>query len=280
MKKWIKIAGRLVDFSAPKIMGIVNATPDSFYRQSRVNESDEVKRRLEQMISAGADIIDVGGYSTRPGASEVGIQEEIDRVTPVIEQIKEISSVVIISIDTFRSKVAESAVSAGAQMINDVSGGTLDSIMFKTVALLDVPYVLMHMRGSPQNMMKLTEYGDICKDVIMDLQKKISELKSWGIKDIIIDPGFGFAKTSEQSLNLLSHLDIFLMLELPILAGLSRKSMIWKTLNTSPEEALNGSIVLQTKALLKGGNILRVHDVSEAIELRHLLCSTFQEKTK
>jgi len=274
MKKWIKIAGRLVDFSTPQIMGIVNATPDSFYGQSRVNKSDEVKTRLEQIISAGVDIIDVGGYSTRPGASEVGIQEEINRVIPVIQEIKRMSSSVMISIDTFRSKVAIAAVKAGAHMINDVSGGTLDPLMFETVATLDVPYVLMHMRGNPQNMMHLATYRDICKDVILDLQKKVSELKSLGIKDIIVDPGFGFAKTSEQSLELLNHLDIFRMLEMPILVGLSRKSMIWKTLNTSPESALNGSIVLQTKALLTGGNVLRVHDVSEAIELRHLLCST------
>jgi dihydropteroate synthase len=274
MKKWIKIAGRLIDFSTPQIMGIVNATPDSFYGQSRVNKSDEVKTRLEQMISAGADIIDVGGYSTRPGAAEVGIQEEINRVIPVIQEIKGISSSVIISIDTFRSEVAIAAVIAGAHMINDVSGGTLDRAMFATVSSLDVPYVLMHMRGNPQNMMQLTEYEDISRDVILDLQKKVSELKNLGVKDIIIDPGFGFAKTSQQGLELLNHLDIFRILEMPLLVGLSRKSMIWETLNTSPEEALNGTIVLQTKALLTGGNILRVHDVREAIELKNLLCST------
>ena len=273
MKKWINIAGQLVDFSHPKIMGIVNATPDSFYGKSRVNDSSEIRKLLEQMINDEADIIDVGGYSTRPGASKVSIQEELDRVLPVIEEIKGMSTSVLISIDTFRSEVAKQAVGMGANIINDVSGGNLDDGMFEMVRALDVPYILMHMRGNPQNMMHLNTYEDIVLEVILDLEKKILKLRSLGVRDIIVDPGFGFAKSSEHSLELLNHLDIFKILELPILVGLSRKSMIWRTLGITPEASLNGTAALQTKALLKGGRILRVHDVKEAIELRKLLCS-------
>lgn len=270
MKKWINIEGSLFDLSRPRIMGIVNATPDSFYGKSRIGNNNDLDVLILQMLESEVDIFDVGGYSTRPGAEEVGEEEEVQRILPVISRIKERAPEKIISVDTFRSSVARAAVKEGASMINDVSGGNLDAAMFKTVAELGVPYVLTHMRGTPQTMNSLTNYTDVTLEVIQELQFKYGTLLKLGVKDVIIDPGFGFAKSVEQSFILLKQLEQFQIFELPILTGLSRKSMIWKTLEIEPENALNGTSVLQTMAVMRGVNILRVHDVAEADELTRL----------
>jgi len=271
LKTTLNISGKIFHLKEPIIMGILNATPDSFYSKSRLNSEKEINAHINKMVLEGVDILDVGGYSTRPGAAEISEKEEIERVLPVIEVICSKYPEVIISIDTFRSNVAKRAVEAGAHFINDVSGGSLDSNMFKIVAELQVPYVLMHMRGDPQTMTKKSNYANVTKEVIIDLALKINTIKELGVKDIIVDPGFGFAKTTEQSFELLRNLDLFQSLGFPILAGLSRKSMIWKTLNITPEEALNGTVILNTLALQKGAKILRVHDVKPAVEQRNLL---------
>jgi len=252
-------------------MGILNVTPDSFYDGGRLADSDSVLKQAEKMLTDGATFIDVGGYSTRPGASDVSVEEELRRVLPAIQSIVKHFPEVIISIDTFRSEVAKQAVNEGACMINDISGGQLDPIMFETVASLNVPYILMHSRGTPQTMIKLNEYENLIKDIVGYFHQKIFQLQHLGVKDIIIDPGFGFAKNIEQNFQLLKDLDHFQILGKPILAGLSRKSMIWKTLKTNPEDALNGTTSLNTVALLKGASILRVHDVKEAVEVAKLM---------
>ncbi|MCL4128144.1 UNVERIFIED_CONTAM: hypothetical protein GTU68_049949 [Idotea baltica] len=252
-------------------MGILNATPDSFYNESRVTIQNSLEKKVAMMIEEGVDILDVGGYSTRPGAANVKIEEEINRVVPIIEFIKTQWPEILISIDTFRGAVAKEAVRAGASIINDVSGGTLDKEMFGTVAQLGVPYILMHMRGTPETMNNFCSYKNVTIDVIKELQSKVLELNDLGVKDIIIDPGFGFAKTLEQNYQLLEDLEMFKVLELPILIGISRKSMISKYLEIPSESSLNGTSVLNTKALKNGVNILRVHDVKEAVEVRKLL---------
>jgi dihydropteroate synthase len=247
-------------------MGILNTTPDSFYEKSRTNSVDTAVNRARQMIADGATILDVGGYSSRPGAADISQQEELDRVLPVIEAIRQHFPEAYMSIDTFRAEVAREAVAAGACLINDISGGSLDTDMFETVARLQVPYVLMHMRGTPQNMKSQTEYGDILKEMIDYFQKKVYQLRQLNIKDIILDVGFGFAKTIEQNYFLLRNLEVFNILGLPILAGLSRKSLIYKRLGIQVSEALNGTTVLNTLALTKGASVLRVHDIKEAVE--------------
>ncbi len=248
-------------------MGILNITPDSFYAGSRIGNLDDVIKKAETMLSEGAEILDVGGYSSRPGAIDVSESEELKRVVPVMEALRKKFPDAILSIDTFRSEVAQSALYAGADMINDITGGDGDANMYAVAAHSKVPYVMMHMRGTPQTMNQLTQYDDLVSEMIDYFHVRLEKLKQAGVKNVIIDPGFGFAKTVAQNFELLSKLDSFRILEKPLLVGLSRKSMIWRTLETTPEHALNGTSVLNTLALLKGASILRVHDVKAAREV-------------
>lgn len=270
----LNLRGRLLDIDHPQVMGIINVTPDSFFGDSRVANRDSVIKRAQQMIEDGADMIDIGGYSSRPGACDVSPDEETERVLFGIEAIRSINNEIPISIDTFRASVAESAINSGADIINDISGGNLDSEMFATIAKLNVPYILMHMRGTPTNMQTLTEYNNLTADIIYDLGSKINTLRLAGVSDIIVDPGFGFSKTLEQNYELLANLpSLSDALNCPLLIGISRKSMITKPLAITPEEALNGTTTINTIALLNGASILRVHDVKEAqqaIKLCHL----------
>lgn len=265
MNKTLNIKGKIIDLSTTKIMGILNVTPDSFYNRSRFS-LNEVVDKSQEMLAAGATFIDIGGYSTRPNAVDISVAEESDRVLPVIEAIIKANTETLISIDTFRSKIARESIEAGASLINDISGGNLDAEMFGTVADLRVPYILMHSRGNPQTMSKLNDYQDITLDTIKEIQAKVYQLRQLNVKDIIIDPGFGFAKNAKQGYEMMANLEKFAILGLPLLVGISRKSMIWRTLNIKPEEALIGTTVLNTIALQKGASILRVHDVKEAIE--------------
>jgi dihydropteroate synthase len=262
----INLNQTLLDLTKPRIMGILNITPDSFYEGSRFTDLSKILSQTEKMLSAGATFLDIGGHSTRPGATPVSEDEELKRVLPVVEAIIHNFPEALISIDTFRASVAQQCVEAGAVMVNDVSGGILDDKMFETVAKLNVPYVLMHSRGTPETMNQLTDYRDLITDVLDDLQRKIYQLRQLGQKDIIIDLGFGFAKTADQNYVLLNHLEDFKLLDCAMLVGVSRKSMIWRKLNISPNDSLNGTTVLNTVALMKGANILRVHDVQEAME--------------
>jgi dihydropteroate synthase len=261
----LNLKGKLRIIDHPMVMGIINATPDSFYVGSRKSE-DNVLRTAEKMLTDGAEILDIGAYSTRPGAQEVSVEEELKRAIPIIKIIHQHFPDTIISIDTFRAEIARAAVEVGASIINDVSAGEDDANMFDTVAKLGVPYIMMHKRGTPQTMTKLTQYEDIVLDVFNYFTNRISAAKLAGIKDLIVDPGFGFAKTMEQNYQLLKSLDRFAILELPILVGVSRKRMIQQIIDTSAADALNGTTVLHTLALLKGADILRVHDVKEAVE--------------
>tara|TARA_R110000823_G_scaffold311718_2_gene437649 strand:+ start:55128 stop:55904 length:777 start_codon:yes stop_codon:yes gene_type:complete len=247
-------------------MGIINVTPDSFYDGGKTFSEKEILKQAERMLSEVATFLDVGGYSTRPGAEDISETEEIRRVVESVESMLKRFPEALISVDTFRSEVAKKAVETGAAIVNDVSGGTLDGEMYKTVAKLNVPYILMHMRGTPKTMAKLTDYKNVTVEVLKNLSEKIAMARAEGINDIIADPGFGFAKTREQSFQLLNNLELFQNLKVPILAGISRKSMIYKTLETSSDNALNGTTSLNTIALLKGASILRVHDVKEAVE--------------
>lgn len=269
-KKTLNCRGRLVNLTTPAVMGILNLTPDSFYAGSRTSV-DSVVATAEQMLTDGATFLDIGGYSTRPGAANISPTEEADRVLPAIDAILGSFPGALISVDTFRASVARQAVEAGACLINDVSGGTLDAAMFSTVAGLgraglSVPYVLMHLRGTPQTMQTMTTYTNLVPDVIDELAVQLAQLRELGVADIILDPGFGFAKTVEQNFLLLNKLPAFGLFDAPILVGLSRKSTIWKTLKITANEALNGTTVLNTLALTKGASILRVHDVREAVE--------------
>ena len=257
-----------MEISRPWIMGILNITPDSFYAGSRTTGNDAISARADRLIKEGADIIDIGGYSSRPGAEDVSPEEEYARLKRGIEIVRNIAPETIISIDTFRADVARKCVlDDGADIINDISGGDLDTEMHATVAQLHVPYVMMHMHGTPDTMQQLCDYPHgVTADVIAELGIKIDHLRSLGICDIIVDPGFGFAKTVEQNYELLDNLDEFHFLKLPLLVGISRKSMIYRLLGTTPERSLNGTTVLNTAALLHGAHILRVHDVAEAVE--------------
>jgi dihydropteroate synthase len=267
----INLKQTLLDLTKPRIMGILNITPDSFYEGSRFTDLSKILAQTEKMLSAGATFLDIGGHSTRPGATPVSEDEELKRVLPVVEAIIHNFPEAFISIDTFRASVAQQCVEAGAVMVNDVSGGTLDDKMFETVAKLNIPYVLMHSRGTPETMNQMTDYQDLVTDVLDDLQRKIYQLRQLGQKDIIIDLGFGFAKTADQNYVLLTHLEDFKLLDCAMLVGVSRKSMIWRKLNISPNDSLNGTTVLNTVALMKGANILRVHDVQEAMEVVKLM---------
>jgi dihydropteroate synthase len=262
----LNVRGTLVDLSQPAVMGILNVTPDSFYAGSRVAHLDEVVRRAGEMLEHGATFLDVGGYSTRPGAADISPSAELGRVVPAVEAVRKAFPDALVSVDTFRAAVARAAVEAGAGMVNDISGGTLDAEMFGTVAALQIPYVLMHLRGTPQTMTSYTQYEDLPREVFEYFVRKVFALRQLGVKDIVLDPGFGFAKTPDQNYELLRHWDVFRPLGLPMLAGLSRKSMIYKKLGIPVAEALNGTTVLNTIALTRGAAILRVHDVKEAVQ--------------
>jgi dihydropteroate synthase len=267
----MNIGGKLIDLSTPKVMGIVNITPDSFYGGSCFNTEKEILTQVEAMLSAGADMLDLGAYSTRPGAKDVTPEEETNRLLPALKLIKSNFPEAIISVDTFRATLARIAVNEGAHIINDISGGELDSEMFATIAHLQVPYILMHNRGTTKTMHAPNLYDDLIGDILFYFSHKIKQLRELGVKDVVIDPGFGFAKNREQNFKLLKYLSDFKILGLPILAGLSRKSMVWKSLDITPEEALNGTTILNTIALQNGAKILRVHDVAEAKQCIKLL---------
>lgn len=252
---------------SPKVMGILNVTPDSFFDGGKFMSEVDLLRQAEKLLNDGADFLDIGGYSTRPGAEDISVDEEIRRSVGSIKTVLKHFPDALISIDTFRAHVAQAAVQEGAIMVNDVSGGELDASMFEVVAKLNVPYVLMHMRGNPKTMARLTAYDDVVRSVIDFVQTKIYQLSQLGVKDIIVDPGFGFAKTREQNFEMLHKLDHFSICEKPLLVGLSRKSMVWKTLGIEPKDALNGSTALHAIALMKGASILRVHDVKECVEV-------------
>lgn len=263
--------GRLLALDKPVVMGILNATPDSFYAESRLDGTNAVLQRAEQMLKDGATILDIGGQSTRPGSLAVGADEELKRVIPAIEAVHRSFPEAFISIDTYRGRVATEAVQAGAGLVNDISSGTLDEEMLPAVAALRVPYVLMHMKGSPENMHQLARYEDVTLEVLDHFIHQRARLMKMGITDIIIDPGFGFAKTAKHNFELLKNLSAFSMVPAPLLLGISRKSFIYKTLGITAEEALNGTAVLHTVGLMKGASILRVHDVKEAVQAIRLL---------
>ena len=265
-KQSLNIKGKIFDLSKPKVMGILNITPDSFYNNSRTNSIDEALRKTETFLNDGATFIDIGGYSSRPGAKDISTDEELSRLIPVIEAINKNIPEAIISIDTFRAKVAEETIFAGAHIINDIASGDMDDKMFETVARLQVPYIMMHMQGTPQNMQQNPVYDNVLLDVIDYLAKKIDMLKKLKVHDVIIDPGFGFGKTIEHNYELLNQMQEFKIFKLPVLAGFSRKGMIYKVLKNTAAEALNGTTILNTIALQKGAKILRVHDVKEAVE--------------
>lgn len=262
----INCKGKLIDLSTPKVMGILNLTPDSFYDGGKYHSEKEILLHTEKMLLEGATFIDIGAYSSRPGAKHISEKEELLRLIPILETIIKHFPEIFISIDTFRSEVARQSVEIGACMINDISAGNLDKQMFKTIAKLQVPYIMMHMKGTPQSMQQNVIYNDLIKDIIYFFSKKINQLRALDVNDIILDVGFGFSKTLDQNYELLNNLNLFNHLELPILSGISRKSMLYKYLNISPEEALNATTVTNTIAILQGSNILRVHDVKEAIE--------------
>lgn len=269
--KTLSVKGKLVDLARPKIMGILNVTPDSFYDGGRFVNEMQMMNQVEKMLSEGAAFIDVGAYSSRPGAADITVEEERERALRAIRAIVKRFPEAIVSIDTFRSEVARAAIGEGAAMINDISGGELDDRMFETAGSLNVPYILMHMRGTPKTMTSLVEYDNIIGEIIQYLQGRIVALHQCGVADVIVDPGFGFAKTGQQNFYLLRHLSTFRMLEKPLLVGLSRKSMIWRTLGITAEEALNGTTALHAVALFNGASILRVHDVKEASEVVKLI---------
>jgi dihydropteroate synthase len=261
------INGKLFSFDYPLVMGILNATPDSFYDGGQNNSVEAAVQRAGQILEEGGDIIDIGAMSTRPGSEEVSVEEELQRLIPVVKAVATAYPDAILSVDTYRAAVAREAIAAGAHIINDIAGGTMDNAMFATVAKLKVPYILMHIQGTPQTMQHNPEYENVVADVLLHLSKKVNELRKLGVADIIIDPGFGFGKTIEHNYQLLNNLDQLRLLGYPILAGLSRKGMIYKPLGLTAEEALPGTIAANRIALEKGAAILRVHDVKEAVEL-------------
>lgn len=268
---YINIKGALYDLATPRVMGILNVTPDSFYAGSRKQTESDIAKRVEQIANENGDMIDIGAYSSRPGAAEVSTEEEMNRLRMGLAVVKEVAAHLPVSIDTFRADVARMCVEEyGADMINDISGGEMDANMFNTMASLNVPYIMMHMKGTPQDMQSHVNYQNLRVEVLQYFARKIEQLNSLGMNDVIVDPGFGFAKNLAQNYELMNHLDDLALLECPVLVGISRKSMIYKLLNTTADEALNGTTVLNTIALGKGANILRVHDVKacrEAVEI-------------
>lgn len=265
--RYINVNGRLMDLSEPQVMGILNVTPDSFYAGSRMETEKDIINRLHQITSEGASILDIGAYSSRQDAEHISTEEEMNRLRTGLDLVRKHQPEAVVSVDTFRADVAKMCVEEfGAAMINDISAGQLDAAMFGTIAQLGVPYIMMHMQGTPQNMQMNPHYDNLLKEVFLYFAERVQKLRDLGAKDIIIDPGFGFGKTLEHNYELMNHLDEFRIFELPLLVGISRKSMIYKLLGTTPEEALNGTTVLNTLALMKGANILRVHDVKAAKE--------------
>ena len=263
----INVNGQLLDLSTPKVMGILNLTPDSFYKDSRMLTAEQISQKVIQMLAEGADFLDVGAYSSRPGAVDLPIEEEKRRLSEGLAILRKEAPKAIVSVDTFRADVAKMCIEEfGVAMVNDISGGELDSKMFSTISCARIPYIIMHMQGTPQNMQQAPQYENVLKEVMLSFAKKVRKLHEMNVNDIIIDPGFGFGKTQAHNFELLAHLNEFDIFQLPILVGLSRKSMIYKTLDITPQDALNGSTVLHTIALSKGANILRVHDVKEAVE--------------
>lgn len=267
----INCNGNLIDLAKPKVMGILNVTPNSFFDGGKHTNENEILNQVEKMLSDGATFIDVGAYSSKPKAEFVSEKEELERILPVIQSILKQFPKTILSVDTFRSEVARVCIENGVAMINDISAGSLDENMFQVIAKYKVPYIMMHMRGTSQTMQSLTNYDNIIKEMIFYFSEKVAKATSLGITDLILDPGFGFAKTLEQNYEVLQNIELFQMLELPILVGVSRKSMIYKVLNSNPNDALNGTTVLNTIALIKGAKILRVHDVKEAVECIKLI---------
>lgn len=272
----INCNGQLIDLTIPKVMGILNVTPDSFYDGGNFQNQNKILHHVEKMLNDGATFIDIGAYSSRPDAEHISESEESQRLLPVIKLLVKTFPNILISVDTFRSNIARQSIDHGACIINDISAGSLDDAMMTTVADLKVPYIMMHMKGTPQMMKQLTQYEHLLKDILFYFSEKIAAARALGIVDMIIDPGFGFAKTTSQNFELLNHLELFQVLDLPILAGLSRKSMIYITLDTTSKDALNGTSVLNTIALQKGASILRVHDVKEAVECVKLMMSLKQ----
>lgn len=265
--RYINVNGSLLDLSQPRVMGILNVTPDSFYAGSRTQTEAEIVRRVKQIVSEGAAIIDIGAYSSRPNAANVSAREEMERLRMGLKILFEIQPDAVVSVDTFRADVARMCVEEyGVAIINDIAAGEMDANMFHTVAALNVPYIMMHMQGTPQSMQQHPHYDNLLKEVFLYFARKVQQLRDLGVKDIILDPGFGFGKTMEHNYELLSHLEEFRIFELPLLVGVSRKSMIYRLLDITPQEALNGTTVLDTICLLKGADILRVHDVKEAVE--------------
>ena len=262
----INCKGSLIDLSSPKVMGILNVTPDSFYDGGRYKSDKTILNQVARMLDEGATFIDIGGYSSRPGAKDVSLEEELNRVIPIVEVILKQFPEAVLSIDTFRSRVAEAAIKAGAAIINDISAGQLDDDMFPLIGKLQVPYIMMHMKGTPQTMKDETSYNDLLKDINYYFSERIAEARTHKIIDIIVDPGFGFSKTLGQNYELLNKLELLHFTKLPLLVGVSRKSMIYNLLNVNPEEALNGTTSIHTIALMKGASILRAHDVKEALE--------------
>ena len=262
----INCKGQLIDLSTPKIMGILNVTPNSFFDGGKYKNQQEILSQVELMLAEGATFIDIGAYSSKPNADFVSVKEEIARIIPVVDLILKHFPKALLSIDTFRSEVAQLTIENGAALINDIAAGSLDEQMMAVVAKHNVPYIMMHMRGTPQTMQTMTDYQDIVKEMLFYFSQKVHQARSLGINDLILDPGFGFAKTTDQNYEVLQKMELFQMLELPLLAGISRKSMVYKPLHSNASEALNGTTVLNTIALTKGSKILRVHDVKEAME--------------
>ena len=268
----INIRGRVMDFSRPKVMGIINVTPDSFYSQSRTFSQDAIARRLDGMLAEEADIIDIGGYSTRPGADPVSPEEEYSRLALALETVRKRHPETVVSVDTFRAEVARRCVEDWqADIINDIGGGTLDPEMWHTVADLKVPYILMHMRGTPQTMQSMTDYEDVAADVISDLAHKAARLHALGVADVIIDPGYGFAKTIDQNYRLLAAIPEFRKMRMPVLVGISHKTMIWRPLGITPEESTLPTVALDAMALQLGADIVRVHEVLPAVQTVKML---------
>ena len=272
----INCKGQLIDLSTPKIMGILNVTPNSFYDGGKFTLSENGLLQVGKMLEEGATFIDIGAYSSKPNAEFVSEEEELSRILPVVQSVLKQFPDALLSIDTFRSEIAAVCIENGAAIINDISAGNLDEKMMDVVAKYKVPYIMMHMRGTPQTMQSHTNYENIVKEILFYFSEKVSKARSLGINDLIIDPGFGFAKTLEQNYEVLQNLELFQMLDLPILAGISRKSMVYKPIGVTANEALNGTTVLNTIALSKGANILRVHDVKEALECAKLFERSYE----